>query len=67
MYGNPTYMRIRDPTYRRGSEVERRNEVNKTFLARDEVIHVGSKKGSLQGDKESRLSVSRSLPCFIDR
>ena len=40
--------RVRDPTCARDSEIKRGNEVYQTTCARDEVMHLGGFKGSLQ-------------------
>ena len=37
--------KVRDPTYMRGSETERENEVYMAFCAKDEVRHLGTSEG----------------------
>lgn len=63
-------MRVKTPTYIRGSETERENETYITFWAKDKVRHFGASEGRkirLQDDRKSRCSVIRSFPYPIDR
>lgn len=62
----PSLFYSRDPTPRMGSEIKRDLGIWDPELGMRSCT-LGVFKGSLQGDKKSRCSVNRSLPCYTGR